>query len=486
MKKNIILAGIVIVLMAACSPRLQMEDVDTGSYDIYTQSALTVEAMMTQAALNDMSPTPILEIQATQTPTQAPVPSATATASATQRPAQTTYCDWVSFIKDVSIPDKSTWIQGTSLTKTWRLKNRGSCTWTPDYSLVFSSGAQMGAPYAVNLPGYVKPGETVDVSINLTVPETSGHYVGYWLLKSPSGVLFGYGDSANKPFFVDLYSSDQNTGSVSGRLGFPSEFIPPLRVVAFNLDRGTYFWVDTAQNQQYYKIEGLPTGSYVVVAYVHGSDMAGGYSKYVTCGLSVSCQDHGLIQVQVEAGSVVNNINPIDWYAPTGTFPPDPTGPTATPTPYKDIPPLTLDGLKNAEYSVTVNGVRQTIRLIDGAYQQGSDPSAPDFLAATVNQPAAFGDLNNDNDDDAAIMFSEWYGGTGTNVYVAAVTNWAGIPLHKASALIDDRGIIQSIRIENGLIIVDAIVHGENDPGCCPSKHVTRTFRLAGDVLVEQ
>jgi len=259
-----------------------------------------------------------------------------------------------------------------------------------------------------------------------------------------------------------------------------------LRVVAFNLAKGTCFWVDRVHNQQYYQLEALTTGNYVVVAYVHGSDMAGGYSKYVTCGLSVSCHDHSLIHFYIEAGSKENNINPIDWYAPTGTFPPDPTSPTATPTPYKDIPPLTFDGLKNAEYSVVVNGVRQTIRMIDGSYQQGTDPTSPDFLVVTVNQPAAFGDLNSDNDDDAAIMLSEWYGGTGTNVYVAAVTNWAGIPLHKASVLIDDRAIIQSIRIENGLIIVDAIVHAENDPGCCPSKHVTRIFRLVGEILVEQ
>jgi len=206
----------------------------------------------------------------------------------------------------------------------------------------------------------------------------------------------------------------------------------------------------------------------------------------VICGLSVSCHNHSLIHVHIEAGTIVNNIDPIDWYAPTGTFPPDPTGPIATPTPYKDIPPLTFDSLKNADYSVVVNGVRQTIRMMDGSYQQGTDPTSPDFLVVTVNQPSAFGDLNSDDIDDAAIMLSEWYGGTGTNVYVAAVINWAGIPLHKASVLIDDRAIIQSIRTENGLIIVDAIVHGENDPGCCPSKHVTRIFRLLDDVLIEQ
>jgi len=484
MKRYLTLVGILIMLITACSPSLQVDHTDTDTNAIYTQSALTLEAMMNQSSPTAIPPTHTPE--PTRTATQTPTPTATATAPPTWTPTRVTYCDWVAFVKDVTIPDKTVWIQGTPLTKTWRLKNRGSCTWTPGYSLAFGHGAQMGTPSEVSLPGYVRPGETVDVSVNLTVPEATGHYVGYWMLKSSSGVLFGYGESANKPFYIDLYSNSRRMGSISGKLGFPSEFIPPLRVVAFNLDKGTYFWVDTVQNQQYYQIEGLTTGNYVVVAYARGSDMAGGYTNYVICGLSVSCHNHNLIHIHVEAGAIVNNINPIDWYAPTGTFPPDPTGPIATPTPYKDIPPLTLGRLKNAEYSVAVNGVRQTIRMMNGSYQQGTDPTSPDFLVVTVNQPAAFGDLNSDNVDDAAIMLSEWYGGTGINVYVAAATNWAGIPLHKASVLIDDRAIIQSIRIENGLIIVDAIVHGENDPGCCPSKHVTRIFRLVGDVLIEQ
>ncbi|HSM71624.1 MAG TPA: NBR1-Ig-like domain-containing protein, partial [Anaerolineales bacterium] len=450
MKRYLILAGVAILLFTACSPLLQVDNSDTDSYDIYTQSALTVEAMMTDSALAVASPTPTLEILPTQTATQTPIPSMTVTASPTWAPTQTTYCDWVAFVKDVTIPDKSTWIQGTSLTKTWRLKNRGSCTWTSSYSLVFSHGAQMGAPTVVSLPGNVRPGETVDVSVNLTVPETPGHYLGYWMLKSTAGVLFGYGESANKPFYIDLNSNSRTSGSVTGKLGFPSEVIPPLRVVAFNLDNGKYFWVDTVQNQQYYEIKGLPSGDYTVVAYVHGSDFAGGYTKYVLCGLSVSCQDHSLIRVHVDASVTATNINPIDFYAPAGTFPPDPTGSSATPTPHMDIPPLTLSGLKNAEYRVNINGVEKTIRMTNGTYQQGTDSTSPEFRVVTVNDLAVFGDLNGDRVDDAVVILGEWYGGTGINVYIAAVTNSAGIPLHNASVFIDDRAIIQSIRIDNG------------------------------------
>jgi hypothetical protein len=447
---------------------------------------MTLDTMVTQSSLTVASSTPTLDILPTQTATQTLMPSPMVTASPTWVPIQTTNCDWVAFVKDITIPDKSIWFQGTSLTKTWRLKNRGSCTWTPDYSLAFSHGAQMGAPTVVSLPGNVRPGETVDISVKLIVPETTGHYVGYWMLKNPSGVLFGYGEFANKPFFIDLHSGDRRTGSIAGKLGYPSEFIPPLRVVAFHHNDGTYFWVDTAQNQQYYEIKALPSGDYTVVAYYRGSNMAGGYTTYVVCGFAPGCNNHSLNIIHIDAGTSATNINPNDWYAPAGTFPPDPTGPFVTPTPHRDIPPLTLDGLKNAEYRVTVNGMEQIIRMINGQYQVGTDSTSRDFLTVTINDLAVFGDLNGDSVDDAAVILSEWYGGTGINVYLAAVTNWAGLPLHKASVLIDDRAIIQSARIENGLIIVDALVHGENDPGCCPSKQITRVFRLVDQGLVEQ
>jgi len=165
---------------------------------------------------------------------------------------------------------------------------------------------------------------------------------------------------------------------------------------------------------------------------------------------------------------------------------PSPTEHFITPALHLDIPFLTLDGLKNAEYRVTVNGREQTIRMTNGQYQPGADPASPVFLTVTVGDLAAFGDLNGDTVDDAVVVLSEWYGGTGINVFVAAVINWAGTSRHTASVLIDDRAIIHSMRIEDGFIIVDAVVHGDNDPGCCPSQQKTRIFRLVDQNLVEE
>ena len=49
-------------------------------------------------------------------------------------------------------------------------------------------------------------------------------------------------------------------GSISGTLSYPSSFIPPLRVVAFQVNGFNYRWVDTMENQTTYQITGLAPG----------------------------------------------------------------------------------------------------------------------------------------------------------------------------------------------------------------------------------
>jgi len=118
--------------------------------------------------------------------------------------AAQTFCDWAQFVTDVTIPDGTSFSAGATFAKTWRLKNIGTCTWSTSYSLVFSSGEKMGGPDSVALTSNVAPGQTVDLTVNLTAPATSGSYRGFWLLKNASGGLFGIGTTAAKPFWVTI------------------------------------------------------------------------------------------------------------------------------------------------------------------------------------------------------------------------------------------------------------------------------------------
>jgi hypothetical protein len=70
--------------------------------------------------------------------------------------------------------------------------------------LVFYSGEQMGGPSALTFPQSVAPGQTVDLTVTLTAPNTAGSYRGYWMFKNASGALFGIGAQANKPWWVDI------------------------------------------------------------------------------------------------------------------------------------------------------------------------------------------------------------------------------------------------------------------------------------------
>jgi len=124
-------------------------------------------------------------------------------------------CDWVQFISDVTVPDGAKYEPGATFKKTWRLKNIGTCTWTTSYSLVFDSGAQMGAPASIKFPSEVKPGATIDISVDMTAPSAAGHYRGYWKFKNASGVLFGIGYTANRPWWVEInVTSTPPSGSI--------------------------------------------------------------------------------------------------------------------------------------------------------------------------------------------------------------------------------------------------------------------------------
>jgi hypothetical protein len=118
--------------------------------------------------------------------------------------AAASYCDWAQFVADVTIPDGTSFAPGAAFTKTWRLKNIGTCAWNTSYALVYASGEKMGATTVVNLPSSVAPGATIDLTVNMIAPTTPGHYRGNWQLRNASNVLFGIGTKANSPFWVDI------------------------------------------------------------------------------------------------------------------------------------------------------------------------------------------------------------------------------------------------------------------------------------------
>ncbi|HTP08956.1 MAG TPA: NBR1-Ig-like domain-containing protein [Anaerolineae bacterium] len=93
------------------------------------------------------------------------------------------------FLSDVTIPDGTVLVAGSSFVKTWRVKNNGTCTWE-NYQLVFATGEQMGGPAAVTVNNTPANG-SVDVSVNLVASTVPGEHKGGWRFKATNGSVFG-------------------------------------------------------------------------------------------------------------------------------------------------------------------------------------------------------------------------------------------------------------------------------------------------------
>jgi hypothetical protein len=118
-------------------------------------------------------------------------------------------CNLGYFVSDVTIPDGTVLAPGTAFTKTWEIRNVGSCTWTTSYALVFAFGNSLGAASPEFLPAAVAPGVTADFSVNMVAPTTAGHYRSYWRFQDASANQFGVG-SGMITFFADIYVSSSS------------------------------------------------------------------------------------------------------------------------------------------------------------------------------------------------------------------------------------------------------------------------------------
>ena len=188
-----ILFALVFGISACNFPTNPTQTPTQGADAVLTAAAQTVEANLTQSAILN-PPT----IPPTSTPGIATSTLVVATTSApSTNPPPTQTCDVAQFIDDITIPDGTTLKPNETFTKTWRFKNVGTCTWTPSYAIVFSSGDSMSGPATQALTGNVNPGQTVDISVDLTAPATDGNYKGYWKLRNAASVHF-------TQFYVDI------------------------------------------------------------------------------------------------------------------------------------------------------------------------------------------------------------------------------------------------------------------------------------------
>lgn len=117
-------------------------------------------------------------------------------------------------VRDVTVPDNM-WIpRNTPFTKIWRIQNIGQCVWrASETQMVFTGGNQMSGASSVPLPSDVRPGNTIDIAVNLISPnDLTGTIYSFWGLQVGSKRFGDY--KSNKAFDVVLNVNNTTPGII--------------------------------------------------------------------------------------------------------------------------------------------------------------------------------------------------------------------------------------------------------------------------------
>lgn len=155
-----------LIVLSACAPQAPATPTQSPAPATPTMTA-AAPPTSTAAALTSIPPT------AESTPTLTPTPAGPCT-------------DKASFVDDVTIPDYAHLDVKETFTKTWRIKNTGTCTWNTDYKAAYSRGDALGAPISIPL-SETAPGATIDISANMAAPTVGGKYEIFYQLTNAAG-----------------------------------------------------------------------------------------------------------------------------------------------------------------------------------------------------------------------------------------------------------------------------------------------------------
>lgn len=156
------------------------------------------------------------------------------------------------------------------------------------------------------------------------------------------------------------------------------------------------------------------------------------------------------------------------------------TSPTGAPQPAASIRGL----LANVELAVegTTTGKAQ---LKDGLFEEPAAPGSAAKIRVELGKTQAFGDVNGDGAEDAAITLVVNTGGSGTFTSLALVINDKGLPRVSPLVALGDRILVKSLAIQNGTVTVTLLTRKPEEPMiAAPTVEVTRVFTWQAGALV--
>jgi hypothetical protein len=194
-RKTILITSVFIisVLLGACGPSDAELTPTMSVEDVQTMVVSTLAGGMTQTAMaaptKTVTPTSTLALPTFASPTAGAI-TPFGTSIGTGGGGVATSCYAMSFLSDVTIPDNTAMTPGQTFTKTWRVKNSGTCAWDAGFKFAFTGGDAMnGATFA--LPQAVAANAETDLSISMTAPNKAGSVRSNWRMSTAAGQFFG-------------------------------------------------------------------------------------------------------------------------------------------------------------------------------------------------------------------------------------------------------------------------------------------------------
>ena len=188
----IIMVGALVLSACGATAATEVPTMTVNPNDIRTQAVGTFAAGLTATAFAAPTSTPAVS----PTPLVSVTPLATSTggvpfwSTAPAGGVATASCYGMSFVRDVTIPDNTPVTSGQAFTKTWEVKNAGSCAWDAGFKFAFTGGEQMGGT-TYTLPSSVAAGAVTSISVPMTAPNKTGTLRGNWRMSTASGQFFG-------------------------------------------------------------------------------------------------------------------------------------------------------------------------------------------------------------------------------------------------------------------------------------------------------
>ncbi len=143
-----------------------------------------------------------------------------------------------------------------------------------------------------------------------------------------------------------------------------------------------------------------------------------------------------------------------------------------------------MQSLRGASYAGIYD---EPVALTAGRYE--GEPFVPGGASrptlTLVDELVARGDLDGNGRHDAAVLLVENSGGSGSFVYLAAVLDREGAAVNAGTVLLGDRVSLRELRIADGVIIAETLVHASDDAMPRPTHKRRVGFAWRSGSLVE-